>query len=630
MDERLEKYIKNIGSLADTMSIKIPYEMSEDEAISMIQRKALDTYLLHEENDAILREFVYSKKPEELTDKDVSEVSTFASALFSVDKSAAYLCHKLLHDYAVIKGDRDLIIRSAYFMGLNIYYLSYENNTLDVHLFMDRIAAHFGEAAEYYKDYDNITSAETRGFIIRAYANRKLSPAYFNVIGTNVDLEKYHTSFDAYRNYRELYKQTIEICRSEKRRAENPEIPWDSFINTMYQGQASFAMMMLRYSKLHSEEYDVVANDSLEAITYVYEKDVERFEKQGVPIPNLDRYLYFAIRYHAGLVHPNELVAELMKIYHEVPHDDFTSYGIYANLRIPTYLDAYRVYMDAEGRRKYGSEADAAITGIYDYLMRLPRNQYIREMSRYLRDILMFQVSQKSRGYRKQILNYILACHPPTYIHSHMVAWLCEILFLRILETDPESLKGIMGFEYVPSICSMKNRIAKAVYQCGLYHDLGKCMIIEQIGNYSRRLTDEEFSIIKLHPILGSGLLKILGSYDLEADAALYHHVTYDRKGGYPANEVSISRASEVIVDILSVADSLDAGTDNIGRCYAASKTVDDLIGELKRGSGTRYAPYVVKVFDDESFCKKIKTYIDIKRRKIYVKTYMDISREEK
>ena len=56
-------------------------------------------------------------------------------------------------------------------------------------------------------------------------------------------------------------------------------------------------------------------------------------------------------------------------------------------------------------------------------------------------------------------------------------------------------------------------------------------------------------------------------------------------------------------MDIISVADCLDAGTDNIGRCYAASKTVDMLIEELKKGRN---------------------------RLRIYTKIYSELSMEEK
>ena len=47
-------------------------------------------------------------------------------------------------------------------------------------------------------------------------------------------------------------------------------------------------------------------------------------------------------------------------------------------------------------------------------------------------------------------------------------------------------------------------------------------------------------------------------------------------------------------MDALTVADSLDAATDNIGRCYTMAKPVDTLLGEFRAQRGTRYAPEVV------------------------------------
>ena len=54
--------------------------------------------------------------------------------------------------------------------------------------------------------------------------------------------------------------------------------------------------------------------------------------------------------------------------------------------------------------------------------------------------------------------------------------------------------------------------------------------------------------------------------------AALYHHCYYNGKGGYPNDVPSCPPEIKGIVDALSVADSLDAATDNIGRCYNLAK----------------------------------------------------------
>ena len=61
----------------------------------------------------------------------------------------------------------------------------------------------------------------------------------------------------------------------------------------------------------------------------------------------------------------------------------------------------------------------------------------------------------------------------------------------------------------------------------GLYHDAGKCMLLSYVGQYSRRLLDEEFACIKLHPRFGCSLLENLGMKD-HALAAQYHHRAFD------------------------------------------------------------------------------------------------------
>ena len=146
-------------------------------------------------------------------------------------------------------------------------------------------------------------------------------------------------------------------------------------------------------------------------------------------------------------------------------------------------------------------------------------------------------------------------------------------------------------------------------------------MLLSYVGLYSRRLLDEEFACIKLHPLFGYGLLMSVGMGDM-ASVAYYHHRAYDRSGGYPCHEAECPPSVRVMVDIITVVDSLDAGTDNIGRSYAAAKTFTGLVGELRQWSGTRYAPAVVALFDDPDFCKETEQFLLESRRKSYVEAY--------
>lgn len=112
------------------------------------------------------------------------------------------------------------------------------------------------------------------------------------------------------------------------------------------------------------------------------------------------------------------------------------------------------------------------------------------------------------------------------------------------------------------------------------------------------------------------------------APAALYHHRFYNGQGGYPKDVPPCPPEVKVIVDALSVADSLDAATDNIGRCYQMAKPFRTLVGELKAQSGTRYAPKVVALFDDKDFCAELAQKLDERRKEVYLQAY-HIGREK-
>jgi len=75
-----------------------------------------------------------------------------------------------------------------------------------------------------------------------------------------------------------------------------------------------------------------------------------------------------------------------------------------------------------------------------------------------------------------------------------------------------------------------------ALGMAGLLHDVGKMSIPEDILNKPGKLTDEEFDIVKSHPLKGWEMLKESGEKnDITLDVCLHHHERVDGKG-YPDN----------------------------------------------------------------------------------------------
>ena len=129
------------------------------------------------------------------------------------------------------------------------------------------------------------------------------------------------------------------------------------------------------------------------------------------------------------------------------------------------------------------------------------------------------------------------------------------------------------------------------IYRAGLLHDVGKIRIPAEIINKAGKLTDEEYNIIKIHPVTGYHILKGISDDNFIAIAAKYHHERYDGKG-YPNG-----LAGEVIPEvarILGVADSYDAMASN--RSYRKALPQEVVRGEIEKGKGTQFDPEIADI----------------------------------
>ena len=128
-----------------------------------------------------------------------------------------------------------------------------------------------------------------------------------------------------------------------------------------------------------------------------------------------------------------------------------------------------------------------------------------------------------------------------------------------------------------------------------LLHDVGKIGISERILLKPATLTDEERSVVQLHPRIGFRLLQQVPALRPIAPAVLHHHERYDG-GGYPAG----LRGEQIPVEarIVSVVDSFSAMTGR--RPYREAMTVEEACQELQRCAGTQFDPEVVRLFVEE------------------------------
>ena len=128
------------------------------------------------------------------------------------------------------------------------------------------------------------------------------------------------------------------------------------------------------------------------------------------------------------------------------------------------------------------------------------------------------------------------------------------------------------------------------VYYMALLHDIGKIGVPNSIINSPSKLTDEEYAIIKTHPVVGYDILAEVKSRPDLAIGARWHHERFDGKG-YPDGK--IGEDIPFFARIIAVADSYDAMTSN--RSYRKYMPQDAVRTEIEKNIGTQFDPDVAK-----------------------------------
>ena len=125
----------------------------------------------------------------------------------------------------------------------------------------------------------------------------------------------------------------------------------------------------------------------------------------------------------------------------------------------------------------------------------------------------------------------------------------------------------------------------------GLLHDIGKIGVPEAIINKTTRLTDEEYSKIKQHTVIGSEILELVAEFPELAVGARSHHERYDGKG-YP--DGFAGTRIPVYARVIAVADAYDAMTSK--RSYRGVLPQDVVRSEIAKGRGTQFDPQFADV----------------------------------
>lgn len=136
----------------------------------------------------------------------------------------------------------------------------------------------------------------------------------------------------------------------------------------------------------------------------------------------------------------------------------------------------------------------------------------------------------------------------------------------------------------------LKQKQIDDLYWAGLVHDIGKLLIPLEILNKKGNLSEQEYELVKQHPVSGSRALKSSNSLKHIAKCVRHHHERWDGRGypdGLKENDIPLES------QILCVADAWDAMTSK--RIYRQPLSYKQALLEIENNSGSQFAPAVAE-----------------------------------
>jgi len=160
-----------------------------------------------------------------------------------------------------------------------------------------------------------------------------------------------------------------------------------------------------------------------------------------------------------------------------------------------------------------------------------------------------------------------------TFGHSITVAKYCQSLAKLVGITDETALDNIR--------------------KGALLHDIGKIAIPDAILKKPDPLSDAEWQKIKLHPVLGYGLIKEIKLVQEVGHVILYHHEKFDGSG-YPKG--LRGEAIPLEARMFALADALDAITSH--RPYRKERDFATARREIENNRSGQFDPMVVDALE--------------------------------
>jgi putative nucleotidyltransferase with HDIG domain len=157
--------------------------------------------------------------------------------------------------------------------------------------------------------------------------------------------------------------------------------------------------------------------------------------------------------------------------------------------------------------------------------------------------------------------------------------------------TNGHSMRVAKYSEMLAGRMGLSEDEVSEIRQMAMLHDIGKIGVPDEIINKKSTLSEDEYDVIKGHPLTGFNILAEMPEMNNIGTGARWHHERYDGTGypdGLKGEEIPVSAR------IICVADAYDAMTSNRSyRKYIPQKIVKQ---ELENGRGSQFDPKIADI----------------------------------
>jgi len=553
--------------------------------------------------------------PEQLNAEVADALFAFSQRLFTMtdtlDAGLALEIHQSLLSWAGSQGDVDRIVLHAYWAGM-VY------QQCDQHLFKKEAAIFFAKAAAQRPQYTIISKKETRQYINRSLGNIYTALAPRRHSGPEKAAPPFFRKVD----------EAIRFWNDEAIQAHDPDFPWRAYISNAHQNVCGWVDVLM-HTPMDKTDHALAAR-VYESSQWIVKNGTFGASNKFWPPARLT-YMDLLSRYFTRRIDFTATYDGLMALYRGTADDDYSEEGMYCRFHLPTVIMELLRQAPEVPRERRVRETDALISQVINFSKNVPdgvdRHHVVNRLGTFVKGSIMKQ--SDSAKHLDLLLRFTAFGHMSTYVHSIQVKNIAEFITCHVLQYNPGLLTGLCGAETAADVAGKAKEIMELIRQAGLCHDIGKIAYANTVAVCSRKLYEYEFSIIKDHVNAGANMRAGDEMMRCVKDVITGHHKWYDGQGGYPGGFDNRASPFAAVIDIISVADSIDAATDAVGRSYASAHTLDHVVAEIRAQAGTRYSPAIAEALGYPALLGDIRYCINQGRKNVYYQAYVDLTSQD-